>query len=99
QRGRPRFTYLLMSPCLVLDESHATMQQSPAQSGKEMRLVSLVLVSHSATLVDGLRAMVPRCGGDAAAVAVAAGTADGRLATGAPRITAPIRSVLDAGAS
>ena len=63
-----------------------------------MRLVSLVLISHSATLVDGLRAMVAQVAGDEVAVAVAGGTDDGRLGTSAPRITAAIRSVLDAGA-
>src|SRR6187549_802014 len=62
-----------------------------------MRLVSLVLISHSATLVDGLRAMVAQVAGDDVAVAVAGGTDDGRLGTSAPRIAAAIRSTLDAG--
>jgi dihydroxyacetone kinase phosphotransfer subunit len=67
--------------------------------GKEMRLVGLVLVSHSATLVDGLREMVTQVAGDDVAIAVAGGTDDGRLGTSAPRIAAAIQSVLDAGAS
>jgi dihydroxyacetone kinase phosphotransfer subunit len=62
-------------------------------------LVGLVLVSHSGTLVDGLRAMVAQVAGDDVPVATAGGTDDGRLGTSAPRITAALRSVLDAGAS
>jgi dihydroxyacetone kinase phosphotransfer subunit len=57
-------------------------------------LVGLVLVSHSATLVDGLRDMVAQVVGDSVAVATAGGTDDGRLGTSAPRITAAIRSIL-----
>ena len=66
---------------------------------KEARLVGLVLVSHSATLVDGLREMVVQVAGDATPVATAGGTDDGRLGTSAPRIAAAIRSAIDAGAS
>jgi len=66
---------------------------------KEERLVGLVLVSHSATLVDGLREMVVQVAGDATPVATAGGTDDGRLGTSAPRIAAAIRSAIDAGAS
>jgi phosphoenolpyruvate---glycerone phosphotransferase subunit DhaM len=62
-------------------------------------LVGLVLVSHSATLVDGLREMVVQVAGDAIPVATAGGTDDGRLGTSAPRIAAAIRSAIDAGAS
>lgn len=61
--------------------------------------MGLVLVSHSATLVEGLRAMVAQVAGETVAVATAGGTDDGRLGTSAPRISAAIRSVLDAGAS
>jgi len=61
--------------------------------------VGLVLVSHSATLVDGLREMVVQVAGDATPVATAGGTDDGRLGTSAPRIAAAIRSAIDAGAS
>ena len=61
--------------------------------------MGLVLVSHSATLVDGLREMVVQVAGDATPVATAGGTDDGRLGTSAPRIVAAIRSAIDAGAS
>ena len=61
--------------------------------------MGLVLVSHSATLVDGLREMVVQVAGDAIPVATAGGTDDGRLGTSAPRIAAAIRSAIDAGAS
>jgi len=60
--------------------------------------VGLVLVSHSATLVDGLAEMVAQVAGDDVPVATAGGTEDGRLGTSAPRISATIRSVLEAGA-
>jgi dihydroxyacetone kinase phosphotransfer subunit len=56
----------------------------------------LVLISHSATLVDGLRDMVAQVAGDAVAVEVAGGTDDGRLGTSAPRIGAALRSALAA---
>jgi PTS hybrid protein len=61
-------------------------------------LVGLVLVSHSGTLVEGLRDMVVQVAGDDVPVAIAGGTEDGRLGTSAPRITAALRSALDAGA-
>jgi len=57
-------------------------------------LVGLVLISHSAALVDGLRDMVAQVAGDAVAVEVAGGTDDGRLGTSAPRIAAALRSAL-----
>jgi phosphoenolpyruvate---glycerone phosphotransferase subunit DhaM len=66
---------------------------------KEARLVGLVLVSHSALLVDGLRDMVVQVAGDDVPVATAGGTEDGRLGTSAPMIARAIRSTLDAGAS
>ena len=59
-------------------------------------MVGLVLVSHSAALADGLRAMVAQVAGDDVPIATAGGTDDGRLGTSAPRIAAAIRSVLDA---
>jgi dihydroxyacetone kinase phosphotransfer subunit len=62
-------------------------------------LVGLVLVSHSATLVEGLRDMVAQVAGDEIPIAMAGGTDDGRLGTSAPRIAAALRSTLDAGAS
>jgi PTS hybrid protein len=58
-------------------------------------LVGLVLISHSATLVDGLRDMVSQVAGDGVAVEVAGGTDDGRLGTSAPRIAAALRAALD----
>jgi PTS hybrid protein len=58
-------------------------------------LVGLILVSHSGTLVDGLRDMVVQVAGDDVPVATAGGTEDGRLGTSAPRIAEAVRSVLD----
>lgn len=58
--------------------------------------MSLVLVSHSRTLAEGLRDMVVQVAGPNVAVAIAGGTEDGRLGTSAPKITAAIRSVLGA---
>ena len=60
--------------------------------------MGLVLVSHSSTLVDGLREMVAQVAGDDVPVVTAGGTEDGRLGTSAPRISAAIRTALDAGA-
>ena len=60
--------------------------------------MGLVLVSHSGTLVDGLREMVAQVAGDDVPLATAGGTDDGRLGTSAPRITEAIRLVLDGGA-
>jgi dihydroxyacetone kinase phosphotransfer subunit len=57
-------------------------------------MVGLVLVSHSQTLVEGLRDIVAQFGGDEVPVALAGGTADGRLGTTADRILAAIRQVL-----
>jgi phosphoenolpyruvate---glycerone phosphotransferase subunit DhaM len=61
-------------------------------------LVGLVLVSHSSSLVEGLRAIVAQFGGTDVPVGIAGGTDDGRIGTTAPRIEAAIRSVLDDGA-
>lgn len=60
--------------------------------------MGLVLISHSGPLVDGLRDMVMQVAGDDVPVATAGGTEDGRLGTSALRISAAIRSTLDAGA-
>ena len=60
--------------------------------------MGLVLISHSGTLVEGLRDMVAQVAGDDVPVATAGGTEDGRLGTSAPNITAAIRAVLDGGA-
>jgi len=57
--------------------------------------VGLVLISHSGSVVDGLRDMVNQVAGDDVAVGIAGGTEDGRLGTSAPRIEAALRSVLD----
>jgi dihydroxyacetone kinase phosphotransfer subunit len=61
-------------------------------------LVGLVLISHSGTLVEGLREMVAQVAGTEVPVATAGGTQDGRLGTSAPQIAAAIRQTLDAGA-
>jgi phosphoenolpyruvate---glycerone phosphotransferase subunit DhaM len=58
-------------------------------------LVSLVLVSHSRKLAEGLQEMVEQVAGPGVRVTVAGGTADGRLGTSAPAITAAIRMVDD----
>jgi dihydroxyacetone kinase phosphotransfer subunit len=57
-------------------------------------MVGLVLVSHSRTLVEGLRDIVAQFGGEDVPVGLAGGTADGRLGTTADRIVAAIRDVL-----
>ena len=57
--------------------------------------MGLILVSHSGTLVDGLREMVVQVAGPDVAVATAGGTEDGRLGTSAPRIAEAVRDVLD----
>ena len=61
-------------------------------------MVGLVLISHSGTLVEGLREMVAQVAGEDVPVAVAGGTQDGRLGTSAPHIAAAIRATLTAGA-
>ena len=58
--------------------------------------MSLVLVSHSRTLVEGLREMVAQVAGPDVSLAIAGGTEDGRLGTSAPKISEAIRSVLGA---
>jgi dihydroxyacetone kinase phosphotransfer subunit len=57
-------------------------------------LVGLVLVSHSRTLVEGLRDIVVQFGGDEVPVELAGGTDDGRLGTNAIRITEAIRTII-----
>ena len=57
--------------------------------------MGLILVSHSGTLVDGLREMVAQVAGADVPVATAGGTEDGRLGTSAPRIAEAVRFVLD----
>lgn len=57
-------------------------------------MVGLVLVSHSRTLVEGIREIVAQFGGDDVPVALAGGTPDGRLGTTADQIVAAIREVL-----
>jgi PTS hybrid protein len=61
------------------------------KSFEEYCLVSLVLVSHSATLVEGLREMVAQVCGPDVRVSVAGGAEGGRLGTSAPRIAEAIR--------
>ena len=57
--------------------------------------MGLILVSHSGTLVDGLREMASQVAGPDVAIETAGGTEDGRLGTSAPRISEALRSVLD----
>ena len=61
-------------------------------------MVGLVLVSHSRTLVEGLRDIVAQFAGGDVPVALAGGTPDGRLGTTADTIVAAIRDVLASGA-
>ena len=56
-------------------------------------MVSLVLVSHSKALAEGLREMVVQVAGDTVRVAAAGGTADGRLGTNADAVVDAIRAV------
>ena len=56
--------------------------------------MGIVLISHSGTLVDGLRDMVAQVAGDDVPVGTAGGTDDGRLGTSAPRIAEAIGAVL-----
>ena len=56
--------------------------------------MSLVLVSHSKSLAEGLRDMVVQVAGDNVHVAAAGGTADGRLGTNAEAIVAALRAIL-----
>ena len=57
-------------------------------------MVGLVLVSHSARLVEGLAEMVAQVAGDEVPVSIAGGTEDGRLGTSAPMIGEAIRATL-----
>jgi PTS hybrid protein len=59
-------------------------------------VVGLVLVSHSRTLVEGLRDIVAQFGGASVPVGLAGGTPDGRLGTTADQIVAAVRGVLGA---
>ena len=56
--------------------------------------MGLILVSHSAMLVDGLREMVAQVAGSDVPVRSAGGTEDGRLGTDATAIAAAIGDVL-----
>lgn len=55
--------------------------------------MSLVLVSHSRTIAEGLKEMVAQVAGPQVCVAAAGGTDDGRLGTNAFAIADAIRSV------
>jgi dihydroxyacetone kinase phosphotransfer subunit len=57
-------------------------------------LVGLVLVSHSRSVVEGVRDIVGQFAGGEVPVALAGGTDDGRIGTSAPRIAAAIREAL-----
>ena len=56
--------------------------------------MSLVLVSHSKALAEGLRDMVVQVAGDDVRVAAAGGTPDGRLGTNAEAVLEAIRDTL-----
>ena len=56
-------------------------------------MVSLVLVSHSKMLAEGLREMVMQVAGERVRVAAVGGTADGRLGTNAEAVVDAIRAV------
>ena len=56
--------------------------------------MSLVLVSHSKSLAEGLRDMVVQVAGESVRVAAAGGTADGRLGTNAEAIVDTLRASL-----
>jgi dihydroxyacetone kinase phosphotransfer subunit len=56
--------------------------------------VSLVLVTHSRALAEGLREMVVQVAGDEVRVAAAGGTADGRLGTNSAAVLDAIRATL-----
>ena len=57
-------------------------------------MVSIVLVSHSRSLVEGLRDMVTQVAGPDARVEIAGGTTDGRLGTSAPLILAALQAAI-----
>jgi dihydroxyacetone kinase phosphotransfer subunit len=57
-------------------------------------LVSLVLVSHSRALAEGLRDMVVQVAGEDVRVAAAGGTADGRLGTSVDAVLDAMRATL-----
>ena len=56
--------------------------------------MSLVLVSHSKALAEGLRDMVVQVAGDDVRVAAAGGTADGRLGTSVEAVLDAMRATL-----
>ena len=56
--------------------------------------MSLVLVSHSRALAEGLRDMVVQVAGDDVRVAAAGGTADGRLGTSVEAVLDAMRATL-----
>jgi len=72
----------------VPDDRHELSQEGRNQ------LVSLVLVSHSKSLAEGLRDMVVQVAGEGVRVAAAGGTADGRLGTNAEAIVDTLRDIL-----
>jgi len=85
---------ILIIPCWLVDELCPTIGDDISQDWR-IPLVSLVLVSHSKTLAEGLRDMVVQVAGDAVHVAAAGGTVDGRLGTNAEAILEAIRAVDD----
>ena len=96
--SEPDPTCIHIVPCFVLDKFGPTIganrPDGPDPQGKEACLVGLVLVSHSRTLVEGVREIVAQFGGDDVPVELAGGTDDGRLGTNAVRITEAIRTII-----
>lgn len=62
---------------------------------REHAPTGLVLVSHSETLLEGLRAMAAQVAGDGVLLETAGGTEDGQLGTSAGKIESALRFALD----
>jgi PTS hybrid protein len=56
--------------------------------------VSLVLISHSGSVVEGLREMVAQVAGEEVRVEIAGGTEDGRLGTSTTKIASALQVAL-----
>lgn len=56
-------------------------------------MVSLLLVSHSATLAEGVKELASQMAGDAVQIAAAGGTPEGSIGTSVERIEAALKSL------
>jgi|HigsolmetaAR202D_1030399.scaffolds.fasta_scaffold00144_32 dihydroxyacetone kinase, phosphotransfer subunit len=56
-------------------------------------MVSLLLVSHSATLAEGVKELASQVAGDAVQIAAAGGTSEGTIGTSVDRIEAALKSL------